>query len=236
VLGAIAIVVVGVFSFALLPDKHTSPAKSEVAASKNLSLRSRLSPAVLVLGGIAFVAMLCEGAAADWSANYLRNELGARAGVAGLGYAAFALAMVAMRLSGPVLQGKFSARTLLPVLAVTAAVGVSAALASGNPAAGLLGFGILGIGLALVVPTAFSSAGRLAGSNTNAGTAIATVAALGWIGYVTGPPLIGHLAELVTLSRALWVLPVLALAIAVVVRTASVFKESSNYSATQTNQ
>jgi hypothetical protein len=49
-----------------------------------------LPGAVLVLGGIAFADMLCEGAAADWAAVYPRNSLHTVAVVAGLAYAAYA--------------------------------------------------------------------------------------------------------------------------------------------------
>jgi hypothetical protein len=50
-----------------------------------------------------------------------------------------------------------------------------------------------------------------------------TVAAMGWIGCVTGPPLIGHLAEAVGLTTALVLLPVLILGVAVTIRTAKAF-------------
>lgn len=169
--------------------------------------------------------MLCEGAAADWSANYLHNELGAGAAMAGLGYAAYALAMVAMRLSGTVLQRKFRNVTLLPMMAFVFAVGISVALIARQPAVGLIGFAAMGLGLALIVPSAFSAAGVVSQGNSrsDAGSAIATVAALGWFGYVSGPPLIGHLADLVGLGIALWLLPVLALAIAATVRFSGAF-------------
>ena len=72
-----------------------------------------LQGAVIVLGGIAFADMLCEGAAADWAAVYLRNSLHAAAVVAGLGYAAYALAMVTVRLSGNRLFTRFAAHRLL---------------------------------------------------------------------------------------------------------------------------
>jgi hypothetical protein len=41
------------------------------------------------------------------------------------------------------------------------------------------------------------------------GTAVATVSAFGWAGFVIGPPIIGHLAALTSLPTALALLPVL---------------------------
>ena len=62
------------------------------------------------------------------------------------------------------------------------------------------------------MPTVFSAAGRLPG--LPAGVAIATGSALGWIGFVCGPPLIGQLASITGLRTALAVLPALALRVA----------------------
>ena len=62
-------------------------------------------------------------------------------------------------------------------------------------------------GLALVIPTVNSAAGRLPGLSP--GTAIAMVSACGWAGFVFGPPIIGELASASSLTAALGVLPVL---------------------------
>jgi hypothetical protein len=59
--------------------------------------------------------------------------------------------------------------------------------------------------LALVIPAALTAAGRLPGIHV--GSAVAAISAIGRIGFVAGPPLIGHIAEAVTLPVALGVLP-----------------------------
>ena len=69
----------------------------------------------------------------------------------------------------------------------------------------MIGFAGLGAGVALLVPTAFSAAY----SASSAGSAIALVATTGWVGYLLGPPLIGHLAGWVGLSAALITIPVM---------------------------
>jgi fucose permease len=164
--------------------------------------------------------MLCEGAAADWSAVYLRGSAHLTAAVAGLGYTTFALTMAGVRLTGTRLLGRYRAERLLPVLALIGSAGMTVALASGSGALGLIGFACLGAGTALVVPTVFSAAGRLPGLPP--GVAIATASALGWIGFVCGPPLIGQLASIAGLRTALAVLPALALLVAAaIIRTPS---------------
>jgi MFS family permease len=197
----------GPLSLRMLPDPGT--------ASQHEGGRTavRLSGPVLVLGAIAFASMLCEGASADWASVYLRGSVGVGAAVAGLGYTAFALAMVIVRLTGNRLQSRFRTRQLLPLLAVIATAGFTAGLLGGVPVTVIGGFACLGVGLALVIPTVNSAAGRLPGLSQ--GTGIAMVSACGWAGFVFGPPIIGELASASSLTAALGVLPALTACIAV---------------------
>jgi fucose permease len=171
--------------------------------------------ALLILGAIALATMLCEGAAADWSAVYLRGSAHLPVALSALGYTAFALTMASVRLTGTALLRRYRAERLVPALAFTAALGMTAALVAGSGTLGLIGFACLGAGTALVVPAVFSAAGRLPG--LRAGVGIATASALGWVGFVCGPPLIGQLASITGLRTALAVLPALALLVAVVI-------------------
>lgn len=209
VLGLAALAVTGVPTGRLVADPPPRERPVGLEAS-----RGRRDPAILVLGAIAFAGMLCEGAAADWSAVYLRDTVHTSAGVAGLGYAAFAVAMVTVRLLGNQLLSRVATTRLLPALAAIATVGFAAGLLVGGAAAVLLGFGCLGLGLAAVIPAVFGAAGRLPGVSTGVG--VAAVSGCGWAGFVCGPPLIGQLAGAASLTVALGVLPVLTAAIAVV--------------------
>jgi fucose permease len=171
---------------------------------------------VALLGMIAFASMLCEGAAADWSAVYLRDSLGASKLVASLGYAVFVLAMVVVRLRADRLFARYAVARVLSVLAGLAAVIFAIGLLSSNEYVALVGLLALGAGLAAVVPSVFSAAGNLPGIPSGAG--IAAVSALGWAGFVFGPPVIGQLAALTSLPVALGLVPVLTAFIAVAVR------------------
>ncbi len=178
----------------------------------------RLSPAMLLLGAIAFASMLCEGASADWSSVYLRDALHTGAGVGGLGYTAFALAMVLVRIFGDRLVERLSARVLLPGLAALATAVFAVALAVGAAPAAVVGFFFLGLGLGTVVPSAFSAAGRL--PNVHPGIGVAAVSGLGWAGFVCGPPLIGQLSGALSLPAALVAIPLLTAFVTVATRFA----------------
>jgi len=212
VLGTIALLGAGLLTARMLPDAVGHPGPDERPKTDTRSA-SRWSGGMILLGAIAFADMLCEGASANWAAVYLSGPLHATGAVPGLSYAAFALAMVTVRLSGNRLLRRFRPTRLLPVLAAVATAGFAAGLAIGRPAAAIAGFFFLGIGLASVVPAVFSAAGRIPG--LHAGKAVATVAACGWAGFVCGPPLIGHLASVASLSMALGLLPFLTAFVAV---------------------
>lgn len=216
--GLVVLIVVGALARGLIPD----PAAQ---SPRQRSGRGWLTPTVAILAAVAFVSFLCEGAATDWSANYLRNVVGAGPGVAALSYAAYTLTMVLTRLGAIRLHARVSARRLLPALALFGAAGIGVALATANPVVAVAGFAALGVGVALLVPTAFSAAYGAGG----AGSAIAIVAATGWLGYLLGPPLIGHLADRVGLAAALVTVPVLMSVVAVAIRCAAAFDRADDF-------
>jgi len=211
ILGTIALLGAGLLTSRMLPDATGRPGAERPRTGTRSA--SRWSGGMMLLGAIAFAGMLCEGASADWASVYLSGPLHATGVVPGLGYAAFALAMVTVRLSGNRLLRRFRPSRLLPVLAAAATAGFAAGLAIGRPAAAIAGFVFLGIGLASVIPAVFSAAGRIPGLHP--GTAVATVSACGWTGFVCGPPLIGHLASVASLPVALGLLPFLTAFVAV---------------------
>lgn len=212
-LGTIALLVAGLLTTRMLPaaaehpGRLNAPAGHTGADQRSGGPASRWSGGMVMLGAIAFAAMLCEGATADWSAVYLSGPLHVGGVLPGLGYAAFSLAMVTVRLSGNRLLTRFRTDRLLPALAAVATLGFAAALLIAQPPAALLGFGCLGIGLASMVPAVFSAAGRIPGLPP--GTAVATASACGWAGFVCGPPVIGRLSEWASLPVALGLLPLL---------------------------
>jgi MFS family permease len=204
ILGTLALLAGGLLTSRMLPDAID---RAHSYDRSERSTVSRWSGDMILLGAIVFAGMLCEGASADWASVYLAGPLQARGAVPGLAYAAFALAMVIVRLTGNRLLDRFAPSRLLPVLAGVSTIGFAGGLLIDRPIPAIVGFMFLGIGLASIVPAVFSAAGRIPG--LHAGTAVATASACGWAGFVCGPPLIGRLASLTSLPLALGLLPVL---------------------------
>ena len=187
-------------------------ASSDVAlAGAGAEARRRRPWALAGLGAIAACAALGEGAMADWSALFLRDERGAGAGVAALGYAAFAVAMSAGRLGGEVAIRRLGAAGALRAGASAAALGIAVAVMVGSPLAGMAGFGLVGLGLSCAFPLALTTAGE---SGDGAGSSeIAKVSVVGYLGFLLGPPLIGFIADQVGLRAAVLAVALPALAL-----------------------
>jgi MFS family permease len=167
---------------------------------------------VALLAVLVFSCLVGEGAAADWSAVYLRDSLGSPAGLAAAAYAGFSVAMVAGRLAGDRLAARLGPVWLVRGSGVLAAGGLGAALLAGTPLAGVAGFACLGAGLSCIAPQVFAAAGSR--DPARAGQAIARVAGVGFLGFVAGPAAIGGVAQVAGLPRALAIPAVLALFVA----------------------
>jgi len=169
-----------------------------------------------LLGAIAFCGLLSEGAAYDWSAVYLRDNLGAGEGLAVSAYAAFTLTMTVGRLVGDRLRARFGSRALLESAAMVAAAGLGAGLALRHTVAAVVGFALLGSGLSCIVPIVFGAAGSASGLPS--GPAIAVVSTVGYLGFIAGPPIIGGIGEVTNLPAALSLVVALTALVAVMAR------------------
>ncbi|WP_250289524.1 MFS transporter [Frankia sp. CiP1_Cm_nod1] len=179
---------------------------------------------------ICLSSFLCEGVAADWSTLYLRDVTGASVDVAGIGFVLFAGTMLVGRLAGDRVTAAVGAACLVRVSAGATSVVFLSALAVADTAigvpGGIVGFGIIGIGMACVVPSTISAAGRLgiraSGRSPSAGAAVARVMSFGYVGWLIGPPIVGGLAEMISLRAAMIVVVALAATVAVLAPALSV--------------
>ncbi len=175
----------GVLDLRSAPEEHPPP-------------RFALPPrSALVIGAVGFCAVFAEGAGLDWSAVYLRDRLGTDPGLAAASTTAFACTMAAARLAGDKVVARFGAvRTVRAGGALAAAGGLLVVLAR-HPAAAMAGFGLMGLGIAVVVPLAFAAAGR---SGPAPSQAIAGVATITYTSGLIAPSAIGGIAQATSLT------------------------------------
>jgi MFS family permease len=163
--------------------------------------RLHLNLGLLALGGVAFCALLGEGAIADWSAAYLKDELLTDEGIAATGFVAFQFSMAALRFAGDTLRARLGDARVVLLSGIVATVGLSFGLIVHQLPAALVGFALVGAGFAVIFPAALGLVSRLdAGSR---GPAIAWVSAVGYSGFLVGPPLIGLLSDATSLRVGL---------------------------------
>jgi predicted MFS family arabinose efflux permease len=171
---------------------------------------ARPSAKVLAVGVLCFIALLVEGAVLDWSAVFLNRAHQIDLSVAGSAYAVFSLTMAAGRFSGDALRKRFGAVSLLIGGGVLVMVGFAMAVLLQPWPLFLLGFALIGLGLANAFPVYCSVVG--AQTAMPAGLAIAVITGIGYCGILLGPALIGFAAHLIGLRDALLCVGVLMLA------------------------
>ena len=183
--------------FTMLPDKH---------AEGGGGLRLPTGPLAL-LGALALFGLMAEGSATDWSGVYLQGTMRTSEGVAGLAVTVFTGCMAVARLAGDRLSLRLGSARLVSGGAALAALGLALALAVQVPAVAIVGFGMMGLGLAAVVPTLFRAAGSQPGIPAAVG--IAAVSTMGYAGGLIGPPVIGTVASVATLRGSLVIILVM---------------------------
>jgi predicted MFS family arabinose efflux permease len=167
---------------------------------------------ILLLGLTGLCALLAEGAAADWSAVYLRDNLHTSAGYAATGFAAFSVAMAVTRLLGDRLAARAGPAWVVRASGLVAAAGLAGGLISRQPAGAVAGFAVLGAGLACIAPQVFLAGGQA--DPVRPGRGLSQVVGISYLGMVGGPALIGLTASVTGLQLALGIPVLLALGVA----------------------
>ncbi|MFE0460956.1 MFS transporter [Kitasatospora sp. NPDC058965] len=183
----------------------TAPRQRQRAAERSTADRStagvRLPHArvlVLLLGLTALCDAYGEGSLADWATLHLTDDVHASAALAAFGFAAYAFAMTVGRLAGTWLSIRFGPARVMATGGLLAGVGMLVAALTPSVPLVLGGFVLVGLGLSNLFPLAIARAGEAGGPH---GVALAST--LGYGGMLIGPPVIGFLADAISLPVAL---------------------------------
>jgi MFS family permease len=153
-----------------------------------------------IIGAACFCSFLAEGGAANWSAKLVRDDLAGSVALGAVAYATFSLAMGTGRLLADAFWTRWGPVRQLRRFALLAATGFAVGLAIGTAPSAIAGFALLGLGLSVASPTLFRSAAGIPGVAT--GPALASVSAIGYTGFLAGPPIVGGVAQLTSLRLA----------------------------------
>lgn len=214
VVTAVLVAVSGRF---LVTDRGTIPAEDGSTTATPAGAPERLAGTLgrlLTLAALAFLLMLAEGAANDWSALQAVEDLGQREAAGSLAYGAFAVAMTVGRFATDPVVHRVGRTALVRWGSLLAALGVLVVVLSRSYPLTLVGWVGFGLGLSGIVPQIFTTAGNL--DVPNRGVVISRVMGAGYVGILAGPAVVGWLAGLVGLTHALLV-PVGCCAVALLV-------------------
>ena len=148
----------------------------------------------IVVIGVAVTCMyIADSATSSYSAKYLKDDLDASGTVAPLAYVAYQVCMMLSRTGADLVVRAYGAARVVATGSVIGGLGLLTAAIAPGPAVAIAGFAVAGLGLAVVVPTSFSAAGRL--DPTGLGIAVARVNVFNYLGFVLGAVVAGAVAS-----------------------------------------
>lgn len=157
--------------------------------------RGTAAGGLVLLGGLVIlIGFMAENATEGWSALHLERSLGGGAAEGALGPAILGATMALGRLGGQALVTRFSEITVLALAAALSALGAFAAGAAQGLVPAYAGFAVLGLGVSVVAPMAFSHVGRHVGNRARTAV-IARVSMIGYSGFFIGPPVMGFVSQ-----------------------------------------
>ena len=194
----ISFAIIGVFGLLMLPSM-VLPKQVDQPNDADDAPISGANRFVVLIGIVIAIAFMGEQAAEGWSALHLERSLNVGAALGAMGPAILGLTMGVGRLGGQAMTQIFSEARVIQIAALFAACGSTLAATAINLPLTYIGFAALGLGISVIAPLGLALVGRVSPADQRV-KAISNVALIGYTGFFIGPPLMGGLAELASLS------------------------------------
>lgn len=191
----------------LVTGNLEKPERSESSPLVSVEPKKRLPFLVWVCGLVCVCCYVSEGSVGEWGSLYLHQEKAAPESIAALVFAGFSICSLLCRLVADRLRNNFGDFLVSTAGATLALAGMLTVLSSSSWSICLIGYAMMGLGQAPIVPIAFSRAGAIKGVSTARATSL--VSLLAYAGLLFAPPAFGLSAEHFGLHTALCAVPVL---------------------------
>lgn len=191
----------------LVTGNLEKPERSESSPLVSVEPKKRLPFLVWVCGLLCVCCYVSEGSVGEWGSLYLHQEKAAPESIAALVFAGFSICSLLCRLVADRLRNYFGDFLVSTAGATLALAGMLTVLSSSSWSICLIGYAMMGLGQAPIVPIAFSRAGAIKGVSTARATSL--VSLLAYVGLLFAPPAFGLSAEHFGLHTALCAVPVL---------------------------
>lgn len=162
---------------------------------------------VVFFGLLACITFLGEGAVMDWSGVLLTEVKNTELSLAGVGYAVFSVAMLCMRLVGDKIVAALGEEKTVIFGSLTGVLGLLSVIFLENFYVIQLGFVLMGIGLANIVPTIYSLTKYQTDMPINA--AVTAITSMGYTGVILGPAVLGFVAHGFGITQVFYLLAIL---------------------------
>ncbi|MEO6174681.1 MAG: MFS transporter [Flavobacterium circumlabens] len=170
-------------------------AKEKIKAKTGEKKKLFVKPdsALIWLGVIGFCSMASEGVMFDWSGVYFKDVVEAPGPLVVLGYTSFMIMMASGRFLGDGMINKFGRERVMQISGVMISAGLFTAVFLPYIIPCTIAFMLVGLGVATIVPTVYSMAGK--NPTVPPGEALTIVSSVSFLGFLMGPPVIGHIAQ-----------------------------------------
>lgn len=210
-------ILVGVFIWSVIffNYKYLVKVKNAPQLKQKKKLFSKPDTVLLWLGAMSFCCMLSEGIMFDWSGVYFSDVVQAEGALSVLGYASFMAMMAIGRFTGDRVIRRLGRKRVLIVSGCLISVGLYSAVLLPYIFTATIAFMMVGLGVSTIVPTVYSIAGRRPGISPS--IALQTVSSVSFLGFMLGPPVIGHVAHATSLRISFAIIGIFGFAIAFLV-------------------
>lgn len=226
--GVVCAGTVVVASRSFLSDPHTasgsdSGSESAVGSDEMVGVGQRghfaawTERRTLLIGLVVLAFTFAEGVANDWIAVALVDDHQGSDVVGTIGLAIFLASMTFARWFGPGLLDRFGRVQILRATAGCGVVGAALFALAPNAHVALGGVVLWGVGASMGFPVGMSAG---ADEPEFAAGRVSAISSVGYCAFLSGPPLIGFLAEEFSISEAIYAVPIM-LIVAVLVSSAA---------------
>lgn len=172
--------------------------KHDKATTGNKLIISKPDPYIVYLGLLVFFAAICEGGMFDWNGVYFKEVV--HEDLFTLGYLIFMICMAVSRFASDSFMDQFGMPKTYIISATLIMTGIAMAVVFPYFWPSMIGFCLVGLGTAAIIPMTFLLAGS--SKKYSAGVTISIIATYSIVGMLIGPPMIGYVAHALSLRIA----------------------------------
>ena len=165
--------------------------RNDRASTGNRLILGKPDPYIVYLGLIVFFAAICEGGMFDWGGVFFKEVV--RVDIFTWGYLFFMISMALSRFASDRVAERIGMPKTFVISSTLVMAGIFLPVAFPYFWPSLVGFCLVGLGTAAIIPMTFTLAGH--STKYSPGMAISIIATYSIVGMLIGPPLIGYLAH-----------------------------------------